>query len=166
MDWGNTLKRNIEEMIQLKMKLMKFRSIKVNPAHFVDKLGALISQARGVKFIMNRANDVPEVLGYILCEMLARCPVSSKCIFSTFFKVDRSCDVCFSSSCTEEQVSMLRVPVRSSIQLSIQDFFSSSRLDGLNQRYCGVCGINQDATCDICLIKPPELPIIHLVRFT
>ena len=148
------------------MKLMKFRSSKVDPAHFVDKLGALISRARGVKFIVNRANDVPEVLGYILSEMLAKCNDSGKYIFSTSFKVDRCCDVCFSSSCTEEQVSMLRVPVRSSIKLSIQDFFKSSRLDGPNQRYCGVCGINQDATCDICLIRPPELLIIHLVRFT
>ena len=148
------------------MKLMKFRSSKVDPAHFVDKLGALISQARGVKFIVNRANDVPEVLGYILSEMLAKCTDSGKYIFSTTFKVDRSCDVCFSSSCAEEQVSMLRVPVRSTIQSSIQDFFKSSRLEGPNQRFCGVCGINQDATCDICLIKPPELLIIHLVRFT
>ena len=72
------------------MKLMKFRSSKVDPAHFVDKLGALISRARGVKFVMNRANDVPEVLGYILCEMLAKCPVSIKYIFSTSFKVSRS----------------------------------------------------------------------------
>ena len=111
------------------MKLMKFRSSKVDPAHFVDKLGALISWARGVKFIMNRANDVPEVLIYILCEMLAKCPVSSKYIFSTSIKVDRSCDVCFSSSCTEEQVSTLRVPVRSSVQLSIQDFLVSPQAD-------------------------------------
>ena len=116
------------------MRLMKFRSSKVDPAHFVEKLGALISRARGVKFIVNRANDVPEVLGYILSEMLAKCTDSGKYIFSTSFRVDRSCDVCFSSSCTEEQVSMLRVPVRSSIQLCIQDFFSSSRLDGPNQR--------------------------------
>ena len=47
------------------MKLMKFRSSKVDPVHFVYKLGALISQARGVKFIVNRANDVPKVLGYM-----------------------------------------------------------------------------------------------------
>ena len=55
------------------MKLIKFRSSKVNPAHFVDKLGALISRSRGVKFIVNRANDVPELLGYILSERLAKC---------------------------------------------------------------------------------------------
>ena len=148
------------------MKLMKFRSSKVDPAHFVDKLGALISRARGVKFIANRANDVPEVLGYILAEMLAQCPDSSRYIFSTSFKVDRSCDVCFSSSFAEEQVSMLRVPVRSTIQASIEDFFISSRLDGPNQRYCGVCGINQDASTEVSLVKPPDLLIVHLVRFT
>ena len=66
------------------MKLMKFRSSKVDPAHFVDKLGAFISRARGVKFIANRANDVPEVLGYILSEMLAKCPDSGRTIFSTW----------------------------------------------------------------------------------
>ena len=53
------------------MKLMKFRSSKVDPAHFVNKLAR--SQERGVKFIVNGANDVPEVLGYILCKMLAKC---------------------------------------------------------------------------------------------
>ena len=41
-----------------------------------------------MKFIVNGANDVPEVLGYILCEKLAKCPDSSKYIFSTSFKVD------------------------------------------------------------------------------
>ena len=30
-----------------------------------------------MKFIVNGANDVSEVLGYILCEMLAKCPDSS-----------------------------------------------------------------------------------------
>ena len=104
-----------------------------------------------MKFIVNGANDVPEVLGYILCEMLAKCPDSSKYIFSTSFKVDRSCDVCFLSFCTEEQVSRLRVPVRSTIQLSIQYFSKSSHLNGPNQPFCGVCGINQDAISDISL---------------
>ena len=61
---------------------------------------------------------------------------------------------------------MLRVPVRSTIQASIEDFFISSRLDGPNQRYCGVCGINQDASTEVSLVKPPDLLIVHLVRFT
>ena len=102
-----------------------------------------------MKFIVNGANDVPEVLGYILCEILANCPDSSKYIFSTSFKVDRSCVVCFSSFCTEEQVSRLRAPVRSTIQLSIQYFSKSSHLDGPNEAFCGVCCINQDAKSDI-----------------
>ena len=85
-----------------------------------------------MKFIVNGANDVPGVLGYILCEMLVKCPDSSKYTFSTSFKVDRSCDVCFSSVCTEEQVSRLRALVRSTIQFSIQYFSESSHLDGPN----------------------------------
>ena len=169
--WSCIIPRDLSSAHFLKylvtmMKLMKFRSSKVDPAHFVDRLGALISRARGVIFIANRANDVPEVLGYILAEMLTHCPDSSRFIFSTSFKVDRSCDVCFSSSFAEEQVSMLRVPVRSTIQASIDDFFISSRLEGPNQRYCGVCGINQDASTEVSLVKPPDLLIVHLVRFT
>ena len=104
-----------------------------------------------MKFIVNVANDVPEVFRYILCEILAKCPDSSELIFSTSFKVDRSCDVCFSSVCTDEQVSRLRVPVRSTIQLSIQYFSKSSHLDGPSQSFCDFCGINQDATTDISL---------------
>ena len=41
-----------------------------------------------MKFIVNGAFDVPEVLGYILGKMLAKCPDSSKYIFSTSIKVD------------------------------------------------------------------------------
>ena len=70
-------------------------SVKDSQRKLPSVLGALISRSRGVKFIANRANDVPEVLGYILAEMLAQCPDSSRFIFSTSFKVDRSCDVCF-----------------------------------------------------------------------
>ena len=97
--------------------------------------------------------------------MLARCPSSEK-ILSTSFKVERSCDVCFTSSCSEEQVSMLRVPIRSSISSSIQELFKTSHMDGPNQRFCGVCGSDQDATTEVSLVKPPELLIVHLKRFT
>ena len=118
-----------------------------------------------MNFIVNGANDTPYQC-YILCEMLGKCPDLTKYILSTSFKVDRSCDVCFSSFCPEEQVSRLRVPVRSTIQLSIQYFSKSSHLDGPNQPFCGVCVINQDTTSDVSLIKPPELLIVHFVRFT
>ena len=51
-------------------------------------------------------------------------------------------------------------------QMSIQYFSKFSHLDGPNQPFCGVCGINPDVTSDISLIKPPELLMVHLVWFT
>ena len=91
--------------------------------------------------------------------MLAKCPDSSKYIFSTSFKVDKSCDLCFSSLFTEEQVSRLEFLWETLIQLSI--YFKSSHLDRPNQPFCGV--INQDVTSNISLIKLPELLIVHLI---
>ena len=55
---------------------------------------------------------------------------------------------------------MLRAPLRSTIQLYIQYFSKSSRLDGPNQPFCGVCGINQDATSDISLINGPPATLV------
>ena len=61
---------------------------------------------------------------------------------------------------------MLRVPLRRSISSSIQELFKTSHMDGPNQRFCGVCGSDQDATTEVSLVKPPELLIVHLERFT
>ena len=61
---------------------------------------------------------------------------------------------------------MLRVPIRSSISSSIQELFKTSHMDGPNQRFCGVCGSDQNATTEVSLVKPPELLIVHLERFT
>ena len=62
--------------------------------------------------------------------------------------------------------SILCVPVRRSINLSIQSFFSSSSLTGVNQRFCGVCDSKQDGTSVIQLSRPPQILIVQLKRFS
>ena len=63
-------------------------------------------------------------------------------------------------------MSILRVPVRKTVNLSIQQFFRTSSLDGENQRFCAACGGNQDATSEVKLVKPPQVLIVQLQRFT
>ena len=77
-----------------------------------------------------------------------------------------TCDICETSSCSEDMMSILRVPVRNTVNLSIQQIFRTSSLDGENQRYCAACGVNRDATSEVILEKPPQVLIVQLQRFT
>ena len=103
------------------LNLMKMKSNKVDPSNLISKLGPFGSRARGAPFRPNEPNDVPEVLGFILTEMLACCP-SSGTAFSTLYRIENFCDSCGSSSSSENMSSILSVPVRRSINLSIQCF--------------------------------------------
>ena len=147
------------------LNLMKMKSNRVDPSNLISKLGPFGSRARGAPFRPNEPNDVPEVLGFILTEMLACCP-SSGTAFSTLYRIENFCDSCGSSSSSENMSSILSVPVRRSINLSIQCFFSSSSLSGDNQRFCGVCDSNQDGTSVTQLSRPPQILIVQLKRFS
>ena len=145
--------------------LMKMKSNRVDPSNLISKLGPFVSRAKGAPFRPNEPNDVPEVLGFILTEILARCPSSCN-VFSLLYRIENFCDSCASSSRSEDMLSILCVPVRRSINLSIQSFFSSSSLTGVNQRFCGVCDSKQDGTSVIQLSRPPQILIVQLKRFS
>ena len=146
------------------LNLMKMKSNRVDPSNLISKLGPFISRAKGAPFHPNEPNDVPEVLGFILTEILACCPSSSS-VFSLLYRIENFCDSCASSSRSEDMSSILCVPVRRSINLAIQSFFSSSSLSGVNQRFCGVCDSKQDGTSVIQLSRPPQILIVQLKRF-
>ena len=62
-------------------------------------------------------------------------------------------------------MSILRVPVRKTVNLSIQQFFRTSSLDGENQRFCAAFGDNQDVILELKLVTP-QILIFQLQRFT
>ena len=147
------------------LNLMRFKSDKVDPKFIVARLGSFISKARGKTFVPNEANDAPEVLGYILDD-ISTCCLTAGNSFTTTYQIERTCDTCGSSSKVEDKVALLRVPIRKTINLSIQQFFRTSSLVGENQRYCDICQENQDATSEVELVIPPQILIVQLERFT
>jgi len=168
--WSGILPNDLSNSHFLKylvtmLNLMRFRSDKVDPKYIVARLGSFISKARGKTFVPNQANDVPEVLGHILDDILTCCP-SIRNVFTTSYRIEMTCDTCGTSSCSEDIITILSVPIRKTVNLSIQQFFRTSSLEGENQKFCVACGENQVATSEVQLVKPPQILIVQLLRFT
>ena len=102
------------------LNLIKMKSNRVDPSNLISKLGPFVSRARCAPFCPNEPNDVPEVLSFILTEMIACCPSSCN-VFSLLYRIENFCDSCTSSSRSEDRSSILCVPVRRSINHS--EFF-------------------------------------------
>jgi ubiquitin C-terminal hydrolase len=131
----------------------------------LGRLGALISRKSGQKFITNTPQDAPEVIAYILDEILI-CPTISSQLFQIRNRTTSTCDACLTSSVSEDLCSILTVPVSNSVSSSLSNFFSERVLDGENQWFCPLCNSPQDATYSTKNHGAPQVLIIQLSRFT
>ena len=84
---------------------------------------------------------------------ISTCCLTAGNSFTTTYQIERICDTCGSSSKVDDKVVLLRVPIRNTINLSIQQFFRTS-------------SENQDATSEVELVIPPQILIVQLERFT
>ena len=149
----------------LLLKLMRNGQAGLDASIVLGRLGALISRKSGKKFITNTPQDAPEVIAYILDEILI-CPTISSQLFQIRNRTTSTCDVCHTSSASEDLCSILTVPVSNSVSSSLSNFFSERALDGENQWFCPLCNSPQDATYSTKNHGAPQVIIVQLARFT
>ena len=142
---------------------MEMKSNRVDPSNLISKLGPFVSRATGAPFRPNEPSDASEVIfwgfySHWNAEML---PIILQCFLSLVLMnweflwlmrlILSLCRYVIHSLCSSPQIHQ---PLHS-------EFFSSSSLTGVNQRFYGVCDSNQDGTSVIQLFRPPQIRIVQ-----
>ena len=117
---SNTLSPMLQA-ISLNMAV-KSNSIKpVDPSNFLWALKRKLSIIRGAPFDFNTQQDVAEILQVVLDEVKGISLAASHLICNTQ-KTTVSCNTCFCSSVSEENLDIVTLPVSTDIQTSMNQF--------------------------------------------
>ena len=135
------------------------------PKFFLSQLGSLISKAKGNTFIVNKEHDAPEVLQYILDEILL-CPTLPTNLVNLSLVNTISCTQCQCSSTKEDKLSILQVVAASSIQQAILQLQQTTMLEGENMWDCPLCKDKREAIRSTRFASLPTVLIVHIKRFT
>ena len=99
----------------------------IRPNQFLSQLGSYISKTRRVPFRVNAQQDVCEVLGYILQELISS-PNMSPEILTTRLTKTVTCNSCVEPSTSEEAYIMLSTDMATSVATSIKKFMEGEFL--------------------------------------
>jgi len=151
--------------VTLILSLLHKSTSAIDPSHLLLRLGEKIGQINNIPFNVRLQRDVPEVLQYVLDELVLNSPEALTKI-STGLTYTFSCTVCFESSTTVEKLNILPLPLCSSVLESVNTFLSDEQLSGSNTKFCVVCGRNQETLKEIRVISCSEILFICLKRFS
>ena len=149
----------------LVMSFLRNNNTVFDPKFFLSQLGSLISKAKGNTFVVNKAQDAPEVLQHILNEILL-CPTLPTNLINFSLVTTISCSQCQSSSTKEDMHSILQVVAASTIQQAIVQVQKTSMLEGDNMWDCPLCNEKKEAIRSTRFASLPTILIIHINRFT
>ena len=149
----------------LVMSFLRNNNTVFDPRFFLSKLGSLISKATGNPFIVNKAHDAPEVLQFMLDEIL-QCPSLPTKLIQFSLVNTISCTECQSSSIQEDKHSILQVVASCSVQQSIVQLQQTTMLEGENMWDCPLCKEKKEAIRSTRFSSLPTVLIIHIKRFT
>ena len=124
-----------------------------------------LSNLRGVPFDFNTQQDVAEILQVLLHELKGVSLAASQLISDTH-KITVSCNTCFCSSESEENLDILTLPVSADIQASINQFLKPEILSSHNKWFCPSCKALSESTRETCIINSAPILIIQLCRFS
>ena len=145
---------------------VKKNSIKpVDPSNFLWALKCKLSIIRGVPFDFNTQQDVAEVLQVVLDEVKGISLAASHLICNTQ-KITVSCNTCFCSSESEENLDIVTLPVSTDIQTSMNQFLKPEILSSQNKWFCPSCNLLSESTRETCIINSAPTLIIQLCRFS
>ena len=134
----------------------------VDPSNFLWPLKCKLSNLRRVPFDFNTEQGVAEILQVILDELKGVSLAASQLI-SNIQKITVSCNNCFCSSDSEENLDILTVPVSADIQASINQFLMPETLSSHNKWICPSCRALSESTRETCIINSAPSLIIQLV---
>ena len=147
------------------LKLMKSSSVKMIPKQVLACLGSHISKSSGKPFAVNSQQDVPEILSYILNELLS-CPSISLDHVSVAVKESTSCTSCQSIKSDVTTSIILLLPISSSVASAVSNVFSEPMLLDMNAAWqCAVCNVECEAIRSRSFTSAPRNLIIQLERF-
>ena len=149
----------------LVMNFLRNNNTVFDPRFFLSQLGSLISKAKGNPFVVNKAHDAPEVLQYMLDEIL-QCPALPTNLVNLSLVNTISCTQCQSSSVTEDKHSILQVVAASSVQQAITQIQQTTMLEGENMWNCPLCNEKREAIRSTRFASLPTVLVIHIKRFT
>ena len=151
------------QAISLNMAVKKNSTKPVDPSDFLWALKRKLSIIRGVPFDFNTQQDVQVVLDEVEGISLA----ASHLICNTQ-KITVSCNTCFCSSVSEENLDIvtLPVPVSTDIQTSTNQFLTPEILSSQNKWFCPSCNLLSESTRETCIINSAPILIIQLCRFS
>ena len=133
----------------------------IRPNQFLSQLGSYISKTRRVPFRVNAQQDVCEVLGYILQELISS-PNMSPEILTTRLTKTVTCNSCVEPSTSEEAYIMLSTDMATSVATSIKKFMEGEFLSFT----CIATSCNStDGLRENVFTSLPEVLIIQVKRF-
>ena len=81
-------------------------------------------------------------------------------------KIRVSCNTCFCSSVSEENLDTVTLPVSADIQTSMNHFLKSEILTSQNKWFCPSCNLLCESTRETCIINSAPILIIQLCWFS
>ena len=151
--------------ISLNMAVKKNSTKPVDPSNFLWALKRKLSIIRGVPFNFNTQQDVAEILQVVLDELKGISIAASHLICNTQ-KITVSCNTCFCSSVSEENLDIVTLPVSADIQTSMNQFLKPQILTSQNKWFCPSCNLLCESTRETCIINSAPILIIQLCRFS
>ena len=153
------------QAISLNMTVKKNSTKPVDPSNFSWALKCKLSIIRGVPFDFNTQQDVAEILQVVLDEVKGISLAASHLICNTQ-KITVSCNTCFCSSVSEENLDIVTLPVSTDIQTSMNQFLKPEILSSQNKWFCPSCNLLFESTRETCIINSAPILIIQLCRFS
>ena len=151
--------------ISLNMSLLKRSASPVDPSNFLRALVRTYSLTRSTRFNCNSQQDVPEVLRVILDELKGTSTLAAD-IFCTTIRTTVTCDVCFTSSVTEDKREMLILPPKKHISSSIEQLLQAESLSGGNRWFCPLCSSFQNSCRETSIVSCGSVLILQLLRYS
>ncbi len=127
-------------------------------------LDFVISKEKGRTFKPNKQHDVPEVLSYMLDCLIGKSSLLAEIVTSTF-RVRHTCHKCLKERVKDEPLTIIEVPVKDNIQISIDSFHHSELLEGTRAAECKICKEDTETLRESWFSSLPEILFIHLNRF-
>ena len=151
--------------ISLNMAVKKNSTKPVDPSNILWALKRKLSIIREVTFDFNTQQDVTEILQVVLDEVKGISLAASHLICNTQ-KITVSCNTCFRSSVSEENLDIVTLTVSTDIQTSMNQLIKPEILSSQNKWFCPSCNLLSESTRETCIINSAPILIIQLCRFS
>ena len=143
------------------MAVKKNSTKPVDPSNFLWALKHKLSTIKGVPFDFNTQEDVAEILQVVLHELKGTSIAASHLICNTQ-KNTVSCNACFCSSVSEENLDIVTLPVSADIQTFMNPFLKPEILTAQNNWFCPSCNLLCESTRETCIINSGPILIIQI----